>query len=301
MLENGSKKEQKNVKLAKILTSKGGRYRGEGADSVMFGVYTDIEFSSMMADRKGMSAEMFLSAPPAARQKDAKSRVAFWERASGKRLMQGGLVALVWKVRDNVSIYLATIACSGQDIAASAKHDQENIKIRLVFFDPEAELRILQVLKQPALDTGALRLLIEAPVMFESIRPFLEALRVEPENIPFRQYLVHHPAGHLKNVIVEPPAYTRRPNFRYQLASLFDTTAGVPDLKLVATDPISVTNARKVLKDKSRLDPSQADAVVDTLTREVALIQGPPGTGKVRVLLIPFGSIADFPTELHRH
>jgi hypothetical protein len=269
------------VKLSKILTSNGGRYRGEGADSVMFGVYTNIEFSSMMADRKGMSAEMFVSAPPAARQKDAKGRVAFWERASGKRLMQGGLVALVWKVRDNVSIHLATIASSSQDIAASARHDQENVKIRLIFFDPEAELRILQVLKQPNLDIGARRLLIEAPVMYESIRPFLEALRVEPESIPFHQYLVHHPAGHLKDMVVDAPAYARRPNFKYQLASLFDSDAGVSDLKLAAIDPLSVDNARKVLKDKSRLDPSQADAVVDTLTREVALIQGPPGTGKV--------------------
>ncbi|EEB87724.1 hypothetical protein MPER_14830, partial [Moniliophthora perniciosa FA553] len=28
------------------------------------------------------------------------------------------------------------------------------------------------------------------------------------------------------------------------------------------------------------LDPSQCEAMVDVLTREVALIQGPPGTGK---------------------
>jgi hypothetical protein len=36
-----------------------------------------------------------------------------------------------------------------------------------------------------------------------------------------------------------------------------------------------------MLREKSRLDVSQADAVIDTLTREVSLIQGPPGTGKV--------------------
>lgn len=30
-----------------------------------------------------------------------------------------------------------------------------------------------------------MKLLIEAAVMFGSIRPFLEALRVEPESVPF--------------------------------------------------------------------------------------------------------------------
>ncbi|KAF8748917.1 P-loop containing nucleoside triphosphate hydrolase protein [Rhizoctonia solani] len=45
------------------------------------------------------------------------------------------------------------------------------------------------------------------------------------------------------------------------------------------TNPDSVANARNRLRN-SRLDPSQAEAVIDSLTREVSLIQGPPGTGK---------------------
>jgi hypothetical protein len=280
-LETATGKDRKNVKLLKILDNAGGRYRGEGADSVMFSVYTNIYFDSMIADRRGMSSGLSISAPPAARQKDAKSRIAFWERAAGKRLMQGGLVALVWKDRDATAIYLATVSSSGKDIASSAKFSEDRVSVRLVFFDPEAELRILQVLKRPDLDQGAQRLLIEAPVMFEAIRPFLEALRVEPETLPFREYLVHYPPGYLKDVVISAPAYARQHNFKYQLASLFDTDAGVPDLKLDVKSSTSVDTARKMLREKSRLDVSQADAVIDTLTREVSLIQGPPGTGKV--------------------
>jgi len=46
------------------------------------------------------------------------------------------------------------------------------------------------------------------------------------------------------------------------------------DLTLSVMDRELVQQARSQLREKSRLDPSQADAVVDVLTREVALIQG---------------------------
>jgi hypothetical protein len=277
----GNKKVREKIKLSKIIDSNGGRYRGEGMDSVMFGVYTKIQFTSMVASRRGMGSQITLSPPPAARLKTAKDRAAFWERGSGKRLMQGGLVALIWKVGDSTSIYLATIDTKATDLALSSKKNQDTITINLVFFDPEVELRILQILKRRELDSGSTRFLIEAPVMFEAIRPFLEGLRAEPETIPFKQYIVHHPRDELRKMKVEAPAYAKDPAFRFQLASLFDHTAGITDLQLSVNDANSVLQARRLLKAHSRLDPSQADAVVDSLTREVALIQGPPGTGKV--------------------
>lgn len=59
-----------------------------------------------------------------------------------------------------------------------------------------------------------------------------------------------------------------------------------------ATDPDSILSARETLKAESRLDASQADAMIDIMTRSVAILQGPPGTGKsytgvelIRVLL----------------
>ena len=118
------------------------------------------------------------------------------------------------------------------------------------------------------------KLLIEATVMFESVRPFLEALRVEPESVPFSRYLVHHPPEFYRTLQISPPAYARLPDFSFQLASLFPPESGVEDLKLTPSDPVSILNAREVLKRSSRLDPSQADAMVDALTREVSLIQG---------------------------
>ena len=49
---------------------------------------------------------------------------------------------------------------------------------------------------------------------------------------------------------------------------------GMSIADLDITNPLSVVRARDQLQRLSILDPSQAEAVVDTLTREVSLIQG---------------------------
>jgi hypothetical protein len=134
-------------------------------------------------------------------------------------------------------------------------------------------LHILDALKHHGSQESGTTILLEAPVMFEAIRPFLEALHVEPETIPFAKYLVHQPATALKTLTIDPPQYSRVPGFRYELSSLFPDEAGVESLKMTVTDPNSVAVVRQELK-RSRLDSSQADAVADALTREVSLIQG---------------------------
>ncbi|KAF8070666.1 hypothetical protein FPV67DRAFT_1488261 [Lyophyllum atratum] len=219
---------RKKTQLAEIMKNRGGRYHGfvNAQESVMFNVYTGVKFSSLLPDRRGLSA----------------TRKAFWEGMSGKRMIQGGLVALVWKSRAGLNVHLGVLASSVRDLADSVQTNPDRVSARVVFFDPHVELRILDVLQDPSSQSDGTMIIVEAPVMFEAIRPFLEALRVEPESIPFSQYL---------------------------LAPLFPAEAGVDDLKLYVNDPDSV-----------RLDPSQVKAVVDALTREVALIQGPPGTGK---------------------
>jgi hypothetical protein len=45
-------------------------------------------------------------------------------------------------------------------------------------------------------------------------------------------------------------------------------------------DSTSVLSARETMREHSIFDGSQADAIIDVLTRSVALVQGPPGTGK---------------------
>ncbi|KAJ7202968.1 AAA domain-containing protein [Mycena haematopus] len=270
--------------LSQLIKSRGGKYHGhsEGQDQVLFNVYTNVEFFPLVPDWRGLSVELAVDTPPGrARQSKGSARAEFWKGMSGKRLIQGGLVALVWQAGRRVDVYLGIVASGLTELTQSAmKHNGDNrVSVRVVFFDPAVELRILDIIKnRDSAQTGT-KVLVEATVMYEAIRPFLEALRVEPESLPFGQYLVHRSREFLSSVNVAPPRYALVPGFTYQLASLFPAEAGIDDLKLDVSDPMSVASVRGQLR-ASRLDDSQCEAVVDTLTRELAMIQGPPGTGK---------------------
>jgi hypothetical protein len=105
--------------------------------------------------------------------------------------MQGGLVALIWGSRADPAVYLGIVAGSLKDLATSARQNtNERVNLQVSFFDPEAELQILQAIKNRDIHAQALKLLIEAPVMYETIRPCLTALCAEPTSFPFSRYLV---------------------------------------------------------------------------------------------------------------
>ena len=241
----------------------------------MFNVYSGVHFLSLDPGWKGISTTFLINTPPGRARADRPAqRVNYWEGMSGKRLSQGGLIALIWESEGNVSVHLGIIASSSRDLCDYVKQDKVHVKLRVVFFDSSLELRILQEFRNPHTSTTGIKILVESPVMFEAIRPFLEALKTEPEDIPFSRYLVLQPSERLASCALVAPRYARLPNFQFSLDSLLHQEAGVENLRLSVTDPVSIDHARKILRSKSRLDPSQADSVIDTLTREVALIQG---------------------------
>ena len=279
VLEDLGKPQKTDTQLRKILSNQGGRYR---TDEVMFSIYTGIAFHGMSTNWRGLSVAISFDAPPgSARSTTASAREAYWSGGSGKRLMQGGLVAIVFKTGQNASIHLATVSGSAESMAASAKKDKKRVSTSLTFFDAEADDKVLERIHRSSISGGERILMLEAPVMFEAIRPFLEALRTEPQLVPFGRYLVHLPSDQ-RIPDVDPPIYAMRPNFTFDLDSLLkqDSTASPQTLQLVVTDPTSIETARERLREDSFLDPSQCTALVDCLIRELALVQGPPGTGK---------------------
>ena len=269
---------QRQTQLSEVVKKRGGKYRGQSpsGDTLLFSIYTSVEFMNMTPDWRGLSVSLSIDTPPGrARSTQSSARARFWEGSSGKRLLSGGLVALVWQERDGLipTVHLGTISSSLREHVDSAKHDANRLPIRVSFFDHSIELRILQDLHTPRAERGGCKMLVEATVMFEAIRPFLEALRVEPTTLPFSKYLVHHPEGVLSLMTVDPPRYATLPGFSFELASLFPEGT-VDSLKLIPSDPRSIEGAREQLRQSTQLDPSQADSVIDALTREVALIQG---------------------------
>ncbi|KDQ16534.1 hypothetical protein BOTBODRAFT_107034 [Botryobasidium botryosum FD-172 SS1] len=278
------KPARERTRLSLLLNDNGGRYKGflDTRDSVMFSVYTGVTFGPTDLDRRGLSFGLEFDSPPGrARAVSSAVRAAYWESASRKRLMQGGLVALLWKSTsaEPPTVYLGVVSSSADDLKSSSRHSQHRLRIRVVFFDSTADLRLFQALRQPQANTGV-RILLEAPVFYEGIRPFLEALKRDSALVPFPRYLAHSEKGSLNDISIDPPLYTTIPGKMLELKSLFPIESGVNTLPFSTTDVESVLQARTELKRASRLDPSQADAIVDALCREISLIQGPPGTGK---------------------
>ncbi|EED83477.1 predicted protein [Postia placenta Mad-698-R] len=266
------------TKLEELLTSKGGAYRTSGFDSVFFQLYTGVEFAPVRAERRDLTVGLMLDTPKhqAARDKDARKRYDYWEHS--KRLQSGTLVALVVVSGTTLRIYLGVTSSFNKDIAESSRAGPDAIQIRVSFFDAEVEF---MALRRERISVDALRFafLVDNSVMFEAARPFLERLQsIEPTEIPFSRYIAH--GGSLEGVELRPPRFATAPNFRYKLECLAKPGHAGRIQPLNLSTPGGVDAARRQLIASSILDPSQIDAVVNTLNREVSLIQGPPGTGK---------------------
>lgn len=250
----------------------GGTYRTSGRDSVFFHLYTNVEFPAgpPEARRNGVAVTLVIDAPPnpAARDKDMKKRFAYWEH--NRRLQGSSLITLIVVSRRTIHTYIGVIASFGQDIAESSKSEMGRIQLRVSFFDSEVELMALRG-HRLNLNKETFAVLVDNSVMFESVRPFLERLQtIEPTEIPFSRYIA--PGWSLEGVNVLPPKYALAPGFKFNLQCLAKPRETISDLDI--TNPVAVARARDELKRFSVLDPSQAEAVVDTLTREVSLIQG---------------------------
>ncbi|KAF8668071.1 P-loop containing nucleoside triphosphate hydrolase protein [Rhizoctonia solani] len=286
IVEDIKKSRTRVTTLSKLLDAKGGRYVAPASvrESIMFSVFTGVEFEPLELNNRGISVGIEFDTPPYSRARSNRPavRAEYWQQVSKKRLMQDGLVALIWKdYLGNVDVYVGTVASFGGDLVDCSRkpEGQYRVSIRVSFFDAKANIRIVQALQNRRRRNDT-RFLIEAPVFYEGIRPFLEALKREPELLPFAQYLRLQSKQELTRTVIGPPLYSRTPGFSFELKDLFSDGAAVPSLRLNTRDPDSIANARAQLIRSSRMDHSQADAVVDSLTREVALIQGPPGTGK---------------------
>lgn len=278
----------RNNVLQPLVKNHGGRYVAQNGrdNSVMVNLYTSLDPQRIVTDRRGISIEVYMDSPPGpARHTNAGKRVDFWKAVSRKRLMQGGLIGLIWETGGRIELFFGLISSSADDLQASARQTSDHLRLRLNFFEPAINLRVMEWCQLEARERKARRIMmVEAPVMYESIRPFLQALQREPTSVPFARYLVHRQGPPpLQRIHINPPQYTHiRPDFSWNLSPLFD--ADYPSVPLNPHDEASIELVRHQLHTESRLDPSQSDAMIDCLTKEFCLIQGPPGTGKVSLL-----------------
>jgi len=267
------RRRTEKTKLEKILEQNGGAYRTSGRDSLFFQVYTNVEFLAgpPEANRDGVVVTLVIDAPPseAARSKDAKKQFAYWEHS--RRLQGSSLVALMVVSDHTVKVYLGVIASFGKSIAESSKFDKGRVQLRVSFFESEVELMALRG-ERLNFNKDRFAVLVDNGVMFEAVRPFLQKLQtIEPTDIPFSRYITA--GGSLEAVGILLPKYARAPGFKFNLQCLAKP-GGTFLTNFDVSNTLVVARARDQLKKYSVLDPSQVDAVMDTLTREVSLIQG---------------------------
>lgn len=132
--------------------------------------------------------------------------------------------------------------------------DTKRIQFSLAYVNPEDSLLAAKDLRTGAqLNAGDIRILIECTVMFEAVRPFLEALqRADPMNLPFADYLRH--ANPPRNV-VGLPAYSAEPGFKWDLSERLREEEEATPIFMDPTSKDSVRVARERLVMEGKLDP----------------------------------------------
>jgi len=270
---------RKRSELHKILREKGGRYKTtlNYHTSIRFNIYTGVDFSKLTVNTRGLTINVSCDTPPGrARDTLPNKRAEYWKSLHGKRLLYGGLVALVWTTQSGQPrVYLGTIATSPDELSKGARRNPQRLAFSISFFDPTLEQHVLN----KSLDNIPKGLfLVEVPVMYDAISPILRSLQQDPPIACFKQYL---PLGITPPVPIRPP-YSRLPDFKWNLACLLPESQ--QRFTFDSHHQASICEAIATLRNHSALDVTQATAVVEALSRELSLIQGPPGTGKVTLL-----------------
>ncbi|CAI2182855.1 2804_t:CDS:10, partial [Funneliformis geosporum] len=265
-------------------------------------VYTNIQFVGITCDRKKGFAYTLRFTPPRNRYTNSeRDRIAYWEKS--KRFMNGSLITLLLpnpdaernneefdlsdtsnNSSDKYLVFFGVVA--SRDERALAKHaDYADICINFTNLSiyPIAlnEISNLQKVTDRSLEQ---RFMVESTgVYLESYYHILKTLQSSnPSSLPFEKYFAPNIDDMRESsyVVVEPPMYTRAPSFEFDLSILCDKRQ---TLKLVVADTSSHNEVAKKVNEYSKLDETQAKALISALTREIVLIEGPPGTGKTVV------------------
>ncbi|KAF9919050.1 hypothetical protein BX616_002398 [Lobosporangium transversale] len=257
-------------------------------NNVSLNVYGNVQFMGLACTKQlSGSVEVAFAQPPQVVDSPKKRRMEFWER-SRRRLMKGALVCIARRIEDRMNddglpfqMILGVITRRETDDLAK---DEKFAHIHISLADPIQYITIIRsTTTQPSQEQW---FLVESMGgFFESYRPILKALQLcMPASLPFGKYIAPSKADETVmqqsgNVLVDPPLYSRAPGFTFDLSVVLNGQ----QQRLDVSDPNSIMNSKRALQRYSTLDDTQAEALVETLCREVALISGPPGTGKTKI------------------
>ncbi|KAI2471927.1 hypothetical protein F4781DRAFT_63806 [Annulohypoxylon bovei var. microspora] len=244
----------------------------------------DIDFN------KNQGIELLIQFHQPISKKTAHQRRDWWENS--KRLQPSGLVCIFSEKRDVLFgvVSESTIVTDGPKGNTRTQAEGEELKKKPSLADDEVfAYAYLYLAEACPRDIGQTlrwfqeigyrqqRCLVEFPrVLLPSFQHTLIALQrmSEKSNVPFDDLLA--PAKQkleLDTKVVGAPHYTTKPGFSFNLKCLTNDDTALNHSPRTPLDP-------QLLSNHSSLDLTQSGALLNALSRRVALIQGPPGTGK---------------------
>lgn len=262
-------------------------------------IYTNAQIEKIhCAQRDGVVLNIVFDQPSKVRALDDKARKEWWGRS--KYLAVGSLLCLVdWLKRstflvvcDRIVHYADKAKRFGHSMEMQADGDAADVvgaPGRDLCSDPDRAMitfRFAGPISQADIENvfmtvpGNTQVLVEFPgLLFTSFDPVLKCLQQisKTGNVPFSKWLApspiyeYHAFPSSDFVDVPPPLYMTKPGIALSLKSV----TGRP-MSYSITSDFRVRD----LERTTTLDHGQCEALIASLSRELALIQGPPGTGK---------------------
>lgn len=283
----GQLRDAVSAQLKAMRDPKHKQERGNG-NAIRTYAYQQAEIVDASFDRiQGMDLLVQFLQPTS--KKSVQQRRDWW--GNSKRLQPGGLVCML-SGNDSVLFCVvgdSTIIASDQKGVRKAEEKEEpSRKPSLADEDVWAYAHLHLVEARPHDIGQALRwfqnigpeqqrCLVEFPrVLLPSFQHTLIALQrmSKKSDVPFDEFIA--PAKtelDLEVKDVGPPQYTMKQGFSFDLSCLTHDNAALRHSPRRPLDP-------RELASHSSLDATQSGALLNTLSRKLALIQGPPGTGK---------------------
>lgn len=273
------------------------RVRNPSKNSARTSAYADaVVYDASIDKHKGLELEVECRQPDHIRKLDERARRDWWVQS--KRLQAGALVCVLG-ANGTIQFYVVaestlrieqdkTKADTRKDVGEELDRTKEKprtlssspeslyVKLNLVDSSPAELGRALRWCKGESRPPPQ-RHLVEFPgVLLASFKHILEALQKLSQNpdLPFSDLIAPEKSASAMEARVSAPLFARAPGFVYDLSCLR------PNVKSDFTASLDRLPAADEISTKTGLDLSQSEALLNALSRELALIQGPPGTGK---------------------
>lgn len=231
----------------------------------------------------GIEATVSFLPPPEVRKKSKAQQKLWWSTSS--RLEDGCLACFVTSQGTEHSILFLNVVTEAKEGDNRGREDAvsnltpdnglSSVKIRLA---AKAPGDIATLIHASISQTEGV--LVEFPGLISgTFTPVLTSLQrmIQEAEIPFSQWILPHPSGADEPTSIPPPAYARKPAFRFKLDCITKNGRSLElDPSTSGDDPAFL----ETLEARTGLDAGQCQGLVGALIREYSMLQGPPGTGK---------------------